>query len=150
MIPWLVGSAVACVASKVIDNIDTGNSIDATDDFAALAKDEKNDVIRILNEEGIPQKDIARSFGISAPAVSQRLKRFSPSQNTTSNHNPYELSNIQRLIDLHSAGFSSKAISLLLQESNLNITKNDIESFIKVHQALEKQLTFTPKDTEND
>ena len=149
MIPWLVGGAVAYVASKVIDNIDTGNGVDATDDFAALAKDEKNDVIRVLNEEGIPQKDIARSFGISAPAVSQRLKRFSSSQATTSDFNPYELSNIQRLIDLHNAGFSSKAISLLLQESNLNITQSDIESFIKVHQALEKQLTFKSKDTKN-
>lgn len=148
MIPWLIGGAAVYVASKVIDNIDAEEGVDVSGDFSALTKDEKNQAIHILKEEGLPQKEIAKSFGISAPAVSQRLKRFSqisPSQALQTN----EMDNIQRLIDLADAGFSSNSIALLLQESNLGITQTDIDSFIKVYKALQTQLTSFSEDQKN-
>ncbi|MVD33334.1 hypothetical protein D6U54_19495, partial [Vibrio cholerae] len=68
MIPWVIGAAVAAVAAKVVNEAES-ESVDVSKDFAELTRDEKNQVIKVLREKGIPQAKIAESFGISAPAV---------------------------------------------------------------------------------
>ncbi|EEO21678.1 hypothetical protein VCF_001625 [Vibrio cholerae BX 330286] len=134
MIPWVIGAAVAAVAAKVVNEAES-ESVDVSKDFAELTRDEKNQVIKVLREKGIPQAKIAESFGISAPAVSQRLKRLEerPQSDMASNLNSFD--GLSKVAGLYDAGFSDNAIAALFQDSDIEITAQDISSFRKVYYA---------------
>lgn len=134
MIPWVIGAAVAAVAAKVVNEAES-ESVDASKDFTELTRDEKNQVIKVLREKGIPQAKIAESFGISAPAVSQRLKRLEerPQSDMASNLNSFD--GLSKVAGLYDAGFSDNAIAALFQDSDIEITAQDISSFRKVYYA---------------
>lgn len=134
MIPWVIGAAVAAVAAKVVNEAES-ESVDASKDFAELTRDEKNQAIKVLREKGIPQAKIAESFGISAPAVSQRLKRLEerPQSDMASNLNSFD--GLSKVAGLYDAGFSDNAIAALFQDSDIEITAQDISSFRKVYYA---------------
>lgn len=134
MIPWIVGAAAAAVAAKVINEAESEN-VDASKEFAGLDRDEKNQAIKVLREEGIPQAKIAESFGISAPAVSQRLKRIEERPRKHIAHNPNTFDGLSKVASLYDAGFSDNAIAALFQESDIKITAQDISSFRKVYYA---------------
>ncbi|SDY52571.1 helix-turn-helix domain-containing protein [Nitrosomonas sp. Nm33] len=143
MIPWAVSGAVACIVSKVIAE-HQNQVVFVSNDFTNLSKAEKNQAIKLLTEQGIPQKAIAESFGISAPAVSQRLKRIEGESSLINKKMPIKppvnINNILKIIDLLDTGFSPNAIASLLGESGLSVTANDISSFYKVYQAIKAQL----------
>lgn len=134
MIHWVIGAAVAAVAAKVVNEAES-ESVDASKDFAELTRDEKNQAIKVLREKGIPQAKIAESFGISAPAVSQRLKRLEerPQSDMASNLNSFD--GLSKVAGLYDAGFSDNAIAALFQDSDIEITAQDISSFRKVYYA---------------
>ncbi|HHF0545199.1 winged helix-turn-helix domain-containing protein [Vibrio alginolyticus] len=134
MIPWVIGAAVAAVAAKVANEAES-ESVDASKDFAELTRDEKNQAIKVLREKGIPQAKIAECFGISAPAVSQRLKRLEerPRSDMASNANSFD--GLSKVASLYDAGFSDNAIAALFQDSDIEITAQDISSFRKVYYA---------------
>lgn len=134
MIPWLIGAAAAGVVAKVINEAESEN-VDASKDFAELARDEKNQAIKVLHEKGIPQAKIAESFGISAPAVSQRLKRIEERPQNHIANNSYTFDGLSKVASLYDAGFSDNAIAALFQESDIEITAQDISSFRKVYYA---------------
>lgn len=98
------------------------------DEFMALSSSQKNLVLQKLSEYGMPQKEIAVYFSISASAVSQRL-RPSPSSNF--------LAHVKRLEDLRNAGFSSQSIASLLNESGVQVSSQDLEAFFKVKNTLD-------------
>ena len=134
MIPWLIGAAAAGVVAKVINEAESEN-VDASKDFAELAREEKNQAIKVLHEKGIPQAKIAESFGISAPAVSQRLKRIEERPQNHIANNSYTFDGLSKVASLYDAGFSDNAIAALFQESDIEITAQDISSFRKVYYA---------------
>ena len=144
MIPWIIcagagagagaGAAAAAVVAKVVNEADS-ESVNASKDFAELTRDEKNQVIKVLREKGISQARIAESFGISAPAVSQRLKRLEERPQNNIANNPNTLDGLSKVACLYDAGFSDNAIAALFQESDIEITAQDISSFRKVYYA---------------
>ncbi|HDS1200499.1 MULTISPECIES: helix-turn-helix transcriptional regulator [Gammaproteobacteria] len=134
MIPWVMGAAVAAVAAKVVNEANS-ESADASKDFAELTRDEKNQAIQVLRDKGVSQAKIAESFGISAPAVSQRLKRLEERPQNDIAHNSNTFDGLSKVASLYDAGFSDNAIAALFQESDIEITALDISSFRKVYYA---------------
>lgn len=134
MIPWIIGAAVAAVAAKVVNEAES-EGVDASKDFAELTRDEKNQAIKLLREKGVPQAKIAESFGISAPAVSQRLKRLEERPQSDIANNSHTFDVLSKVASLYDAGFSDNAIAALFQESDIEITAQDISSFRKMYYA---------------
>jgi predicted transcriptional regulator len=133
MIPPVISCSVSSVVEKVVNKAKSEN-VDASKDFSELTKDEKNHVIKLLRAQGVPQAKIAESIGISAPAVSQRLKRIDERPNQTEN-SAHTLEGLSKVASLYDAGFSDDAIAGLYQESDIEITAQDISSFRKVYYA---------------
>ncbi|HCK0618484.1 hypothetical protein P3384_23245 [Vibrio parahaemolyticus] len=137
LIPF-IGAAVASAIAKVTDELS-----DASNEFSALSKDEKNQAIALLHEKGVAQKHIADSFGISAPAVSQRLKKISANSDVDHFKESNQiLGNASRLVELSNAGFSNKAVTALLKESGLDVNEKDVDSFFKVCDAVNNKLNM--------
>ena len=101
--------------------------IECTEVFKKLDDDEKSFVISFFIEFHIPQKAISQICGISESAISQRLsvlkkKRFN--------------ANLNRINQLNKIGLSNIMIAEMLQKHSVDVTSDDVESFIRVKKYL--------------
>lgn len=122
------------LSKSIVSSFSSGETPDYSKEFRSLETTKKNLLLGKLVNNGIPQKDLAACFAVSASAISQRLNK--PKVDSTL------LANIQRLEGLNNAGFSFESISALLNESGASVSAKDIEAFIKVKRA----LTLHPKE----
>lgn len=121
------------IAAMVQEAVEKEMDIDISDRYKTMDNESKGKLIQSLRSSGISQRIIAKTLGITASAVSQRLKG-SELTNTHSDNN----STVNKLLKVKQAGLSDDAISRILSTSNTTITPEDINTFFKVFDASNK------------
>lgn len=133
MVQQVIHSSVLSGVDRVISEA-KAKSRETSKTFSNLTKDEKNQAIKSLYDQGIPQAKIAELIGISAPAVSQRLKRIDKKSNQIADAS-HTLEGLSKVASLHDAGFSDDAIAGLYKGCDIEITAQDISCFLRVYNA---------------
>ncbi len=118
------------IAVAVQEAVEKEMDIDISDRYKAMDNESKGKLIQSLRSSGISQRIIAETLGITASAVSQRLKGAELT-NTYSNCN----STVNKLLKVKQTGLSDDAISKILSTGNTTITPEDVNAFFKVFDA---------------
>lgn len=132
---WLATPVVACAAKAVYDAVEKQASIDISEKYKCMDRESKNQLIQTLNKSGLSQHLIAKYLGISASAVSQRLKSQDIPLNKTS------LSHINVLIEAKRLGFSNEKLAEMLSSDITKITENEMSAFFKILEASAQQVS---------
>ena len=126
-------SGIAAAVQAVQEALEKEMDIDISDRYKAMDNESKGKLIQSLRSSGISQRIIAKTLGITASAVSQRLKGYELT-NTHSSSN----STLDRLLKIKQAGLTDDAISRILSTDDTTITPEDVNAFFKVFHASEK------------
>lgn len=126
----IIGDVVSAVLASIEKN---DYNVDVSARYKSLDKESKNEIIQSLSEHGVSQRRIAKSLGISASAVSQRLKNSV--QPVVKNNDC-----ISKLYELKCIGLSNQAIAKLISNTKLEVTQEDVASFFQVLEASKKHL----------
>ncbi|NVH51089.1 winged helix-turn-helix transcriptional regulator [Photobacterium damselae subsp. damselae] len=129
---WINIPAIAAAVKVVTDEVN--RTTDISVHYKNLDKESKGKLIQALNESGVSQKRIAKSLGISASAVSQRLKNTLPVPVRNED-------SVSKLYELKHIGISNKAIAKLLTSEDFEVTHEDVEAFFIVLKASKQNLT---------
>lgn len=107
--------------------ISSNRLIECAEIFKKINDEERSYVIFFFIDSHIPQKVISQICGISESAISQRLSVLKKRRLN---------SNLNRINQLHKIGLSNIVIAEMLQKHSVDVTPDDIESFIRVKKYL--------------